>query len=63
LQSQNNKFELTTKTARVASQTVTQSQTLVTKILRISLSGYKELSSVDFRLSKKLAQGGGGTFF
>jgi WD40 repeat protein len=35
-------------------------QTLVTSFLKISIPGYKELTPLDFRIIKKLAQGGGG---
>jgi hypothetical protein len=38
-------------------------QTLVTQILKISLPGYKECGAIEFRMLKRLAEGGGGSVF
>jgi hypothetical protein len=41
----------------------TDTQTLVTQILRIALPGYKEFDPIAFRIISKLAEGGGGSVY
>jgi hypothetical protein len=57
------KAKIYQKSEQSTTSTATETQTLVTDILKISLPGYKELSSFDFRLVTKLAQGGGGEVY
>jgi hypothetical protein len=54
----------TSNSGPVTESSVTNAtNTLVTSILKISFPGYKELTSIDFRTSQLLAEGGGGVVF